>query len=228
MILHLKEVGSTNDWLRENAAGLPDGQWLHADRQTAGRGRHQRQWESPAGNLAASCLIRLQAGEERAAELGFVAALALHDCVAQFVDPARLRLKWPNDLLLEGGKLSGILLERVGGEVILGIGVNLAHAPEVPGRSTASLKGAAIPADFCARLAECFAARRAQWRTGGFAAIREDWLARAHPPGTMLRVRAGGEERGGSFDGLAEDGALLLRLGDGTVQRVLAGDVWED
>ena len=121
-----------------------------------------------------------------------------------------------------------VLDDIEGGEVILGIGVNLAHAPEVPGRSTASLKGAAIPADFCARLAECFAARRAQWRTGGFAAIREDWLARAHPPGTLLRVRAGGEERGGSFDGLAEDGALLLRLGDGTVQRVLAGDVWED
>ena len=227
MILHLKEVGSTNDWLRENAAGLPDGQWLRADRQTAGRGRQQRRWESPTGNLAASCLIRLQPGEERAAELGFVAALALHDSVSRHVDPARLRLKWPNDVLVDGAKLSGILLERVGDEVILGIGVNLAHAPALPDRETACLNAAATPAEFCALLAANFAMRRVQWRMEGFAATRDQWLQRAHPAGTMLRVTMGKTEHRGSFNGLAEDGALLLRLHDGTMLRVLAGDVWE-
>lgn len=226
MILHLAEVGSTNDWLRENAGGLPDGQWLRADMQTAGRGRHLRPWESGQGNLTASCLIRLQPGEERAAELGFVAALALYDCVAELVDAARLKLKWPNDLLLDGGKLSGILLERVGSEVVLGIGVNLAQAPEIAGRATACLGGAIGPGDFCERLAARFAQWRGAWRTGGFPAIREAWLERAHPPGTLLRVR-GGEELHGAFAGLAEDGALLLKREDGTVRRILAGDVWE-
>lgn len=202
---------------------------MHADRQTEGRGRRGRAWQMPAGNLAMSGLIRLQPGEGQAPELGFVAALSLFDCVAEWLPAERLQLKWPNDLLLVGGKLSGILLEGAGDALVLGIGVNLAVAPEVEGRSTASLAEhgvvVSVP-EFAARLADCFAARRMEWREDGFAAIRAAWLQRAHPLGTTLRVLTGGQEVHGSFEGLAEDGALLLLAVDGNRHVVHAGDVF--
>lgn len=227
MIIHLEEVGSTNDWLREHAAELSDGQWLRADRQTAGRGRRNRKWEGHAGNLAASCLVRLQPGEKRASDLGFVMAVALYQCVERLVDSGRLKLKWPNDLLLDGAKLSGILLERSGDEVIIGVGVNLAEAPAVAGRQTASLEGLMAPAEFCEMLAAVFQKWRQQWRREGFAAVRAQWLQIAHPAGTHLRVESGGVVTEGAFAGLADDGALLLRVDDGRVLTVHAGDVWE-
>lgn len=222
-------MGSTNDWLRQNAARLPDGQWLRADRQTAGRGRMGRQWQSPDGNLAASCLIRLQTGETNPPELAFVAALALYDAVASLVAPGRLLLKWPNDLMLDGGKLSGILLEREGGTVILGIGVNLASAPDVPGRTTASLlsAGVVVTAEaFAPLLSAAFAERRGAWRAHGFAGIREAWMARAHPPGTALNISSEGRVVAGRYAAIDADGALLLDGDDGKRHRVVAGDVW--
>jgi BirA family biotin operon repressor/biotin-[acetyl-CoA-carboxylase] ligase len=230
LILHLEEVGSTSDWLRQNAAQFADGQWVRADKQTAGRGRLGRSWEMPAGNLAASCLLRLRPADGPAAELGFVAALALHDAVAALVDPARLQLKWPNDLLLDGAKLSGILLEREGELVILGVGVNLAAAPVLPDRATIALADAGAmvaPGPFLEALAARFEARRAAWRAAGLAPLRLDWLARAHPPGTALRVENGGQRLAGRFRDLAADGALLLDGDDGLVHRIHAGDVWQ-
>ena len=194
-----------------------------------------RPWQMPAGNLAISGLIRLRPGEEgRAPELGFVAALALHDAVAgliERVDPhlGLLQLKWPNDLLLAGGKLSGILLEQEADALILGIGVNLCEAPAIPGRATAALAGHGVAvgaAEFAERLAHCFAARRGEWRAQGFAAIRAAWLARAHPPGTALRVTSGPRHIDGRFQGLAEDGALLLLDADEHLHVVHAGDVF--
>lgn len=184
----------------------------------------------PAGNLAASCLIRLEPEEGNAAELGFVAALALHDVVGGLVAPERLQLKWPNDLLLDGAKLSGILLEREGEVVILGVGVNLAAAPALPDRPTISLAGAGAaidPRDFLARLAGAFSARRVEWRAGGLAPIRVAWLARAHPPGTPLWVVNGESRIAGRFRDIAEDGALLLDGDDGVLHQVHAGDVWQ-
>lgn len=208
---------------------LGDGQWVRAERQTAGRGRLGRAWQMPAGNLAMSGLVRPQPGEGNPAELGFVAALALHDVVAGLIDPARLALKWPNDLLLDGAKLSGILLEREGEVLVLGIGVNLAAAPPLPDRPTVALAdvGVAIAAaPFAEMLAHAFAARRARWRRDGFAAIRADWLARAHPVGTALRVTGGEAVIEGRFADLGADGALLLDGADGTRHVVHAGDVW--
>ncbi len=184
----------------------------------------------PAGNLAASCLIRPQPGEGNPAELGFVAALALHDVLAGLLAPERLQLKWPNDALLDGAKLSGILLEREGGVLVLGMGVNLAAAPVLPGRATIALLDAGVsvaPGPFLEQLAGNFARRRAQWREGGFAATRTDWLARAHPAGTPLRVSNGSQDLAGRFQGLAADGALLVDGDDGVLHRVHAGDVWQ-
>lgn len=186
-----------------------------------------RGWQAPEGNLAASCLIRARPGEGAPAELGFVAALALHDVASALAPEAPLQLKWPNDLLLGGAKLSGILLEREGETVVLGVGVNLAHAPEVPGRRTAALADAGVaiePEAFAEQLAAAFEARRRQWRTHGFAAIAAGWLARAHPIGTQLAVSGAGPE--GRFAGLGADGALLLDGEDGVRHVVRAGDVW--
>ncbi len=221
---HLPETPSTNDWIRSHHATLQDGQWVHADRQTAGRGRMGRPWDAPAGNLAASVWVVPRSGEGPPAELCFVAALALHDACAAHVRPGRLMLKWPNDLLLDGGKLSGILLEREGQGVIIGIGVNLAHAPAIPGRSTSALPAPApAPAVFLCQLAAAFAARRSQWAGQGFATIRADWLARSHPIGAPLRLTAG-EQLQGRFAGLGDDGALRLEVA-GVVHLVHAGDV---
>ena len=229
LILTLSEVGSTNDWLRENAGQFADGQWVRAERQTSGRGRLGRQWQMPEGNLAMSGLIRPQPGEGNPAELGFVAALALHDVLAGLVDVARLQLKWPNDLLLDGAKLSGILLEREGEVLVLGIGVNIMAAPRLPDRATIALADLGLviaAADFAARLASAFAVRRAQWRDQGFAATRTDWLARAHPPGTPLWASAPEGRVAGRFAGLGADGALRLDGEDGRVHVIHAGDVW--
>jgi BirA family biotin operon repressor/biotin-[acetyl-CoA-carboxylase] ligase len=183
----------------------------------------------PAGNLAMSGLIRPQPGEGNPAELGFVAALALHDVVAGMVEPARLQLKWPNDVLLDGAKLSGILLEREGDVIILGMGVNVVAAPALPDRATIALADVGVTVDaalFAERLAAAFGARRAQWAAGGFAAIGADWLALAHPVGTPLWVSAGEGRIGGRFAGLNAEGALLLDGDDGRVHVIHAGDVW--
>lgn len=188
-----------------------------------------RQWQMPEGNLAMSGLIRPQPGEGNPAELGFVAALALDDAVSALIDPALVQLKWPNDVLLMDAKLSGILLEREGDVLILGIGVNLAAAPALPDRPTAALAdhGVSVSARaFGEALAEAFAARRAQWREGGFAATRAAWLPRAHPIGTTLWVTAAEERIEGRFAGIAADGALLLDGADGRAHVIHAGDVW--
>jgi BirA family biotin operon repressor/biotin-[acetyl-CoA-carboxylase] ligase len=228
VITELAEVGSTNDWLRHHAGALPDGWWVRADRQTAGRGRMGRHWETASGNLAASCLIRPRAGEGNAAELGFVAAVALFETVAALVQRARLQLKWPNDLLLDGAKLSGILLEREGDFVVLGIGVNLAHAPTFADRPTLSLAsvGVTIAArDFLERLAVAFETEREAWGAGGFAPVRERWLARAHPLGTPLAVSDASERVAGRFGGIGPSGELRLDT-EGGPRIFHAGDVW--
>lgn len=189
-----------------------------------------RPWQMPAGNLAMSALIRPRPGETHLAELGFVAALALHAGVCNWIAPARLQLKWPNDLLLDGAKLSGILLEREGDHLVLGIGVNVAKAPVIEGRTTTALADAGAVVDV-ATLAETiaseFAVRRTRWGRQGFLPIREEWLALAHPVGTPLWVTNGGKTVEGRFVGLDPHGALLLEGVDGTSHQVHAGDVWQ-
>lgn len=188
-----------------------------------------RAWQMPEGNLAMSGLIRPQPGEGNPAELGFVAALALHDVLRGLVDSARLELKWPNDVNLDGAKLSGILLEREGDVLVLGVGVNVAAAPKLPDRVTISLADVGVfvaAAEVGERVAAAFAVRRGQWRDGGFAAVREGWLARAHALGTALWVTSGEGRIAGTFAGLGDDGALLLNGVDGKGHVIHAGDVW--
>lgn len=223
-LIRLDAVASTNGWLADRAAGLPDGQWVRAVSQTAGRGRQGRAWAMLPGNLAASVLVRLHAGDAPPGQIGFVAAVALHEAVSAHVAPARLMLKWPNDLLLDGAKLSGILCERAGDEVIVGFGVNLAAAPKLESRATIALPPPAPdPEAFLARLADRFAHWLARWRTQGFEPVRAAWLAAAHPLGTPLHL-PGAPPRPGTFQGLAADGALMVQTAGGP-ETIHAGEI---
>lgn len=226
-IVDLAETGSTNDWIAEHPE---NGLWVRADRQTAGRGRRARTWTSEIGNLFTSTLAAPQPGEGPSQQLSFVAANALLETVARWVPRDRLSLKWPNDLLLDGVKVAGILLEGHAQGVIIGIGVNLAHFPEGTERPATSLAavGIAPPSarEACRTLAEAFAAHRRRWREEGFVATRADWLAAAAGLGKSIVARLGNADLTGTFDGLAEDGALLLRLPDGTLRPIHAGEVF--
>ena len=223
------ETGSTNaDMLLLARDGAEEGLWLRAERQTAGRGRLGRAWLSPDGNLYASTLVRLRPGNPQPASLALMAAVALQEAIAVFGVTAEL--KWPNDLLLQGAKLSGILLERAGDAVVIGIGVNVAHHPDLPDRPTASLAAAGSPVvaqTLLDVLAESFARWLARWRGEGLGPVRTAWLAAAHPVGTALTARLpDGSTREGLFDGLDPDGALILRLASGERHVIHAADVF--
>ena len=190
-----------------------------------------RDWHSPLGNFYGSTLVRLNAGDPPAATLALVAAVAVHQALSSYAADLQLWIKWPNDILCQGAKMSGILLEREADAVIIGIGVNLAFHPEGLDRPVTSLfaQGVAAPtaADFQLRLAAMLDAAIALWRAQGLAPLRHEWLSRAHPVGTPLSVSGGqGMALTGSFDGLAEDGALNLRLADGDVRAIHAGDIF--
>jgi BirA family biotin operon repressor/biotin-[acetyl-CoA-carboxylase] ligase len=200
--------------------------WLRAERQTGGKGRQGREWHSPEGNLYVSTLVRLRPGDPPAPTLALVAAVALQEVVSAYLPVHQVLIKWPNDLLVEGAKLAGILLERADDAVVIGIGVNLAHHPqglERPVTSLCDLTGSAPdPALFLENLADSFARWLGRWRGEGLARVRSTWLAAAHPIGTALSTHAGE----GLFEGLDETGALRLRLADGRSRVIHAGDVF--
>ncbi|MDE2562236.1 MAG: biotin--[acetyl-CoA-carboxylase] ligase [Sphingomonadales bacterium] len=233
MIETVPELPSTNAALlaRLGAEGRPpEGDWLVADRQSAGRGRAGRKWSDGAGNFMGSTVAWLRAGDPMAPTLALVAGLAVHRAVSEAAPGLDgLSLKWPNDLQADGAKLAGILLERQGDAVVVGIGVNLANAPELPDRRTASLAalGHKVSRDaFAGVLAAHLGSLLERWHSGEWPSLRSDWLARAHPEGTALMVRdADGEPIAGTFAGIDAQGLALLRLADGTVRAIAAGDV---
>jgi BirA family biotin operon repressor/biotin-[acetyl-CoA-carboxylase] ligase len=227
-VTHLAEVGSTNDWLLAQADSLLDGHWVIADRQTAGRGRRGRVWNDGTGNFMGSVLVRATGDVQ---QLSFVAALALHDALSSLTgQPERFALKWPNDVLLDGVKCSGILLERQRDALVVGIGVNLAHHPAGTERPATSLAAAGLPVPsplaLLDPLSAAFERSRSLWQAQGFFPLRDAWLARAAGVGRRVVARLGTEAPEGVFDGLAEDGALLLRLDDGQVRAIHAGEVF--
>lgn len=180
-----------------------------------------------------STLVRLQAGDPPAHTLSLVAGVAVIQALkASAPGVAGLVLKWPNDVLIEGAKLAGILLERTGNAVVVGIGVNLAQAPDVPGRATASLAAwdCVVGRDtFAAILDTCWSEALRLWRCGGWEQVRRDWNTQAHPVGTPLTVHGGdGEEVHGTFAGIDSNGALQLQLAGGTRRTIHAGEVLLD
>ena len=207
-------------------AGAVEGDWLVALEQAAGKGRQGRTWVSAPGNFYGSTLVELRAGDPPAPSLSIAAGLALIEAVDAAVPAQPLMLKWPNDLVLLGRKVAGILLERSGERVAVGFGVNLAAAPALPDRQAAALSGEVAPQAFAPLLAASFARLLALWRASEPALLVQAWLARAHPVGTRLTVHSSATEAiSGRFDGLEPDGALRLRRDDGKLDIVRAGDV---
>ena len=233
MIRTVPETGSTNaDLLDSLATGkrVAEGDWLVADRQSGGRGRQGRTWLGARGNFMGSTVVHVSPQDPPAATLSFVVALALYETVvARVGSPRELQLKWPNDVLLGGEKFCGLLLEREGQAVVIGVGVNLASAPAVKDRCARSLAelGPAPDRDvFAADLAAQFDVELGRWRQYGLEPILNRWLAAAHPVGSALTVHEPrGDRLQGTFAGLERDGALRLRLADGACRVIHAGDV---
>lgn len=224
-------TGSTNaDLLALAPSGIAEGSWLRAERQSAGRGRQGRAWASPEGNLYASTLVRVRAADPPAPGLSLLAGVALHDAITAHAGRIEgLALKWPNDLLVGSAKLAGILLERSGDAVVVGIGVNVAQPPAITDRAVTSLsqQGCDVAAaELLHTLAEGFERWLRRWRSEGPVPIRAAWSDRAHPPGTALAFHdADGRRVEALFDGLNADGAARLRLADGSVHVMHAGDL---
>jgi BirA family biotin operon repressor/biotin-[acetyl-CoA-carboxylase] ligase len=229
----IETIGATGSTSGDLAARLargqpvPEGAWLVADRQTAGRGRLGRIWIDGAGNFMGSTVVHRRPGDPPAETLALVAGLALHEVLAPKVAAT---LKWPNDVLVGGAKLAGVLLERIGDAVIVGIGVNIAHSPDVSDRKTVSLAdfGIQITRDaFAAELATGFGDELIRWRNFGLGPIVSRWETAAHPRGTALAVDGPGASRvTGTFAGLSETGSLQLRLADGSTRVIHSGEVW--
>ena len=233
MIHKLPETGSTNaDLIARLLAGetVPEGDWRVADRQTAGRGRVGREWLDGAGNFMGSTVVDLLPSDRLPQTLSLVAGIALFRAV-EAVAPAiaGLQLKWPNDLLLDQAKLGGILLERIGNAVVVGIGINVASAPALPGRATTSLADAGFPVsrnELAEELAWSWQDVLRRWHGGEWDALRQSWLKRAHPVGTVLTTtQASNPPLTGTFAGLCADGALQLLLADGTTGTIHAGEI---
>jgi BirA family biotin operon repressor/biotin-[acetyl-CoA-carboxylase] ligase len=230
-------IDSTNEEAKRLAgAGEAGPIWISAARQTAGRGRRGRAWESPSGNLAATLMLRPGKTATECAQLSFVTAIAVCDMLAEFAPGTEVRVKWPNDVLAAGRKICGILLESAsqGGEapswLAIGVGVNLASHPpatELPATSLTAL-GIGPPAadDALLHLAAHFARWYEVWCGDGFPAIRDGWLARAAGLGGRIRARLSHEEASGVFEGIDESGALLLREHAGRVRAIPAGEVF--
>jgi BirA family transcriptional regulator, biotin operon repressor / biotin---[acetyl-CoA-carboxylase] ligase len=223
-------IGSTNDEaMRLALCGAAHGTVVWALAQTAGRGRQARHWHSPPGNLHVSILLRPDRPIGRVPELSFVAALAVADAVDGFLpDDVRAALKWPNDVLIRVAKVAGILIEHADPATVVGIGMNVLHAPPGAPYAVTTLAAAGAratdPDAVLQVLLAAFRRRFADWRETGFAAVRTAWLQRAHAPGSTLQVRIGDRTVQGRFADLAHDGALVIETAEGP-QRVHAGEV---
>lgn len=234
---HFVQLDSTNDEARRLALGGECGPlWILADRQTKGRGRRGKSWETLSGNLAASLLLTPTKPIQECAQLSFVAALAVSDLVSARLPGADVRVKWPNDVLAEEHKIAGILLESAAGAgdrldwLAVGIGINLAEYPadtDFPATSLAAL-GAPVmePLETCTHLACTWARWYAKWEASGFECVREYWLSRAARLGKPIRAKLAAGEATGVFEGIDETGALLLRESAMHTRRIAAGEVF--
>ncbi|MEM7043988.1 MAG: biotin--[acetyl-CoA-carboxylase] ligase [Pseudomonadota bacterium] len=234
---HVETVGSTNDEAAKLAdAGASSGTIVLADRQTTGRGRLGRRWHSEPGNLHASVLLRPDCSLKDAAQLSLLAGVALADVlIAECPAESVVRLKWPNDILIDGAKVAGILLESAGDKmghlthVILGVGVNLVWAPADVGYAVTSLEAKGFsgrpPAAWLADYAAALTSWLDRWQRDGFAEVRRTWVARSYGLGGSIRLRLDREDVDGRFVDLTEAGALLIERADGTRRELLAGDV---
>jgi BirA family biotin operon repressor/biotin-[acetyl-CoA-carboxylase] ligase len=221
----VETTGSTNADLLSDLSAV-EGDWLVSLEQTAGKGRQGREWITQRGNFFGSTLVNLARGDPPAQSLSLVSGLALVEALDTGAPGLPLLLKWPNDLLLDGAKVAGILLERQGDRVVVGFGVNLAAAPQIVSRAAAHLGGRIAPDAFAPLLAGSMSRMLMLWRTTDPLDFARAWLARAHPIGTELSVHGTDSVTiRGRFGGIEADGSLRLRLPDGSVRAIHAADV---
>lgn len=236
-LFEFDEIDSTNEEARRRASQGDHGPaWILAHSQTAGRGRRGRDWVSPRGNLMTTLLMPPGCDAARAAQLSFVAALAVRDALCAWLPAEDIRLKWPNDTLVRGRKISGILLETASvGEagvlpwLAVGIGINLAFAPQVAIYPTTFVNEHAQAPDALEALsvlARAWDIRLRSWQTSGFSQTRSDWLQVAAGVGGRVEARLAGETITGVFRTLASDGSLELDLPDGQSRTISAGEVF--
>ncbi|WP_136634990.1 biotin--[acetyl-CoA-carboxylase] ligase [Pseudooceanicola onchidii] len=238
--LILETVDSTlSEAQRRFAGGVTRPLWILALQQTAARGRRGRPWSMPPGNLATTLILPTSDTPDRLALRSFIASLALHDaCTAVTGRTEGFALKWPNDVLLNGGKLAGILLESLasGGRTAaasIGIGVNLAAAPGAEEVEARALRPVALteagaqttPEEFLTFLAPAFARYEAQFTTYGFAPIRTEWLNRAAHLGDVITARTGTDETTGTFETIDDTGRLILATAQGRTA-IAAADIF--
>lgn len=234
LIIHDRLDSTNSEALRLARSGEQGPLWIVAREQTAGRGRRGREWISAGGNLAATFLFTSQVAPTVAATLGFVASLAVCETCRALAPDIDLALKWPNDVLADGGKVAGLLLESEAQgpllAVVVGFGVNLASAPAgmpFPAQSLRALGHAVAVEEAFARLTDAWVALSALWNDGhGFDVIRKAWLAQAKGIGQAISVRTGDRVESGIFETLDEQGRLILRKGDGMIRVIGAGDVY--
>jgi len=237
--VELGDVASTNIECMERArAGDPGGLWITAVRQTGGRARRGRNWVSEPGNLYSSLLLIDPAPWEALASLPMAVTVAVHDAIASVLpaDAAEaLRIKWPNDMLISGRKTSGILIEAeqlADGRraVVIGCGVNVAHFPEAglyPATCLSDQGSAATPQELFARLVVSMDHTLKAWDQGrGLAIIREAWIDRAQGIGSPVTVNLPERQIHGLFDGIDDEGRLMLAMPDGSRQMIASGDVF--
>jgi BirA family transcriptional regulator, biotin operon repressor / biotin---[acetyl-CoA-carboxylase] ligase len=226
----LQEVDSTNAEAARIAPTLAGPEWILGLKQTAGRGRRGRDWKAPVGNFAATLVMRPSETPDQVALRSFVAALALFDALEAATGRTEwLSLKWPNDVLLKGGKVAGILLESAGlgqgvGHIAIGIGVNLVSAPPRAELEATAMQPVSVhaetgvklsPEQFLDLLAASYARHEESFRTFGFAPVRELWLARAAKLGEVITARTMREEVTGTFETVDPSGNLVLRTSKG-------------
>ena len=229
-----ESLNSTSDTCIEKAkSGEPAGLAILAERQTSGRGSRGRQWQSLAGNLNLSILLRPNLPAAEAGIFPLLTGIAAADALSSFLPvEAAPQLKWPNDVLLNGAKLAGILIDAAPqGQfldwLVIGIGINLLHAPEIPGKPATTLKahgGEATPRDAANRLLQELDFWLDAFATSGPAAIIDAWQLRAHPIGTKLTVQTAERSTAGSYAGLSPKGELLLHV-ENRIERFQTGEI---
>ncbi|MCC3860869.1 biotin--[acetyl-CoA-carboxylase] ligase [Pseudemcibacter aquimaris] len=228
-------IDSTNkEAIRQIDKGVGSGHWITSDEQVGGRGRGGREWVSKAGNLYSTLIYDTNKSLCHSAQLSFVTSLAVRDTVAAFVNSGDVKCKWPNDVLVDGAKISGILLEtysKHGGPnlMIIGIGINVAHHPDNTLYPTTHINDKTDKPFGHFEVFHILAGKMAEWlhiwQEHGFPVIRDEWLKHAKGQGEMIKVRLPDQELNGRFVDLDSQGALKLDMGN-EIKLIHSGDVF--
>ncbi|MGX9891880.1 biotin--[acetyl-CoA-carboxylase] ligase [Wolbachia endosymbiont of Protocalliphora sialia] len=228
-IYHYKEVSSTNtEALDLINKGISNETVIIADKQTEGRGRTRKSWVSPEGNFYASLIINQETDVSKLTELTFVTAVAVGNTLLSFIADSNVQYKWPNDVLIDDKKISGILLERKSNShwLVIGIGINVNHAP-LPGTTCISNYGESVSnIDLLKKLIINFNKLRKQWLFDGFHAIREMWLTRAFKVNEQITIKLADKLYEGIFADVDKSGKLVLQQKNGSLIYFNAGELF--